>query len=133
MKKYLIGKLPLIQSILPFVHTIVTLWLVYLAMLQTDKLSSLEDNIQVVKKEVSCEYFINIQEWVDGTCMTYSTTVTSRSMSKVLEEFEEQCALSANGCSSGACIDSARVIMYQDCTGNYDIEVFKDTLIVLPK
>lgn len=118
-------------ALIPIVNAVLlTLLLLILVKVETD-VQKVDKNVEETQQLVGCEYFINVEEWREGTCMNLCTTVTSKSVKEIQKEFAKQTIEQLGSCKeNGYCLDSCRLTLYRDCYDNYDIDVIRDTLII---
>ena len=110
--QFLVG----LKAITPFVHVFLTIMLLYAVAKHTDTLTAL-------KRNTECFYFVNIEEYMGGTLMTYSTTVSTKNEERAQEAYQKQVdeAKLSYACESCNHIpDSTKIIFYEDCA-TYDI------------
>ena len=123
MMKFLSKYAATFTALIPLLNAVCLVAVVFMLIPINNKLNN-------VAHEVNCEFFINVQEWQNGTAVVYCTSATSRSQKAIQKEYEEQVANSMQLCNKlEVCIDSSRITMYEDCSSNYDIVVKKDTVI----
>lgn len=123
MKDYLIKKGQLILAVLPLANTLLLTLLFLIAVRQ-------QGQIQTLKTNTGCSYFINVAEYSKGSVEYFCTVSDYHSAKQIELEYKRQVQSQMIGpCQYGQCLDSAEVTLYRDCSENYDIEIYRDTTI----